>query len=534
MPVKLSQNINSLRARRFFILAIVTLSIVSFLYSAADTAYVSEVRAHLSSWPNPYSSTSSTSLVEDKTHSIRLDPRCANLTGADDVLLVMKTGSSVIEKRLPVHFNTTFRCTPHFLVFSDMAQNFNGLEIHDALDELYKYVDMSNPDLAYYKYLKETSERKKKKEGKQHQNKAGDWSRYEEYHYEPEKDDEIERPEFRESDLAWEMDKYKNYPILRKSYAMYPDKKWYMFVDADTSIMWSNVLTWLQMLDPTKPIYTGSQNWIGDVEFAHGGSGYIVSQAAAKILADEDEEQTKAHTSYAEGQCCGDMVLAHAFHDNQIALNGSWPNIQGARPDTLDYDEFKWCHAAVTFHHTSPEQVEQLWQFDREVGLVKNITYSDIFWKFVQPSLQPEANEWDCGGEDILYPPKRSREEFEADPEASWEPSPEEEAAVFSFEGCRDACQRYAECFSFVYRPNVTSEGQPLDTWPGQCGLRMETIVLGEKSTEGLDVGRGAVRSGWEIEKIQTWTREHSCDQAKYITWWGDDGSLEPTSETSW
>ena len=59
------------------------------------------------------------------------------------------------------------------------------------------------------------------------------------------------------------------------------------------------------------------------------------------------------------------MVLAHAFHDHQIALNGSWPNIQGSRPDTLDYDSNKWCHAAMTFHHTTREQTEALWALDR-------------------------------------------------------------------------------------------------------------------------------------------------------------------------
>ena len=97
------------------------------------------------------------------------------------------------------------------------------------------------------------------------------------------------------------MDKYKNIPILRKSYAMYPDKKWYLFVDADTSIMWSNILTWLQMLDHDKPFYSGSPAWIGDVEFGHGGSGYIVSQAAAKVLAAEDEARAMGKTDPCSG-----------------------------------------------------------------------------------------------------------------------------------------------------------------------------------------------------------------------------------------
>jgi hypothetical protein len=222
------------------------------------------------------------------------------------------------------------------------------------LDELHKYVDMSSPYLKYYEYLK-----------KQYARKQQGWT--------GSFDDQEEDDKFggEEKDAAWEMDKYKNIPILRKSYAMYPDKKWFLFVDADTSIMWSNILTWLSLLDPTKPIYTGSQNWIGDIEFAHGGSGYIISQAAARILADEPEEKAKEHIGFAEHECCGDMVLAHAFHDHNIALNGSWPNIQGSRPDTLDYDDVKWCHAAMTFHHTTSEQTEQLFKLEREMEGVK-------------------------------------------------------------------------------------------------------------------------------------------------------------------
>jgi len=338
MPARAASS--SLPAPIFFVFA--------FLYSTSDTSYASHVKSKLpSSWQGSLSSGATA-----KVAPIVLDPTCASLPGAEDVLLVMKTGSSVIDKRLPVHFKTTFRCTPDFLVFSDMAQDFHGLQIHDSLDELHKYVDMSNPDLKYYEYLKTSRARKQK-----------GWLEN--------LGDKEEKLEGKESDKAWEMDKYKNIPILRKSYAMYPEKKWFLFVDADTSIMWSNILTWLAMLDHTKPFYTGSQNWIGDVEFAHGGSGYIVSQAAARILADENEEKAKEHISFAAHECCGDMVLAHAFHDNNIALNGSWPNIQGSTPDTLDYDDNKWCHAAMTFHHTTAAQTEELWKLERAMQDVK-------------------------------------------------------------------------------------------------------------------------------------------------------------------
>lgn len=343
------------RTRRLLIFSVSAVLVFTFLFHASDTTYGERVKSKLPLWQT-------WSSQPTKLEDIKLDPRCAELPGAKDMLLVMKTGSSVIDKRLPIHLSTTFRCTPDFLVFSDMAQDFHGLQIHDSLDELHKYVDMSNPDLKYYEYLRKSGETARRKKAQSSAWRFGGWSNG--------KNEEKEKPDLdmEESSAAWEMDKYKNIPILRKSYAMYPEKKWFLFVDADTSIMWSNILTWVAMLDHTKPFYTGSQNWIGDVEFAHGGSGYIVSQAAARILANEPEEAAKKHISFAEHECCGDMVLSHAFHENSIALNGSWPNIQGSRPDTLDYDENKWCHAAMTFHHTTPEQVNALWNLEKESG----------------------------------------------------------------------------------------------------------------------------------------------------------------------
>jgi hypothetical protein len=55
-----------------------------------------------------------------------------------------------------------------------------------------------------------------------------------------------------------------------------------------------------------------------------------------------------------------------------------------------------------------------------------------------------------------------------------------------------------------------------------------KAITLGEKSTHGLEDGRGAVKSGWDLERIEMWSMKHICDQAIYLPEWGNDGNLEP------
>ncbi|KAI7252601.1 hypothetical protein KC335_g15629, partial [Hortaea werneckii] len=61
---------------------------------------------------------------------------CSQLPGAEKTLVVMKTGAAELEAKLPTHFNTTFRCYPNYLVFSDYGEVFEDHVIIDALAEV--------------------------------------------------------------------------------------------------------------------------------------------------------------------------------------------------------------------------------------------------------------------------------------------------------------------------------------------------------------------------------------------------------------
>lgn len=51
---------------------------------------------------------------------------CIDLPGANSTLVVMKTGSTEIRDKLPIHFSTTFRCYPNYLIFSDLNERFES------------------------------------------------------------------------------------------------------------------------------------------------------------------------------------------------------------------------------------------------------------------------------------------------------------------------------------------------------------------------------------------------------------------------
>ncbi|PMD31727.1 glycosyltransferase family 31 protein [Hyaloscypha variabilis F] len=78
--------------------------------------------------------------------------------GVDDILVALRTGASEAPAKLPVHFNTTLRCAPHFTIFSDMEEYIEGHHILNALDEVNPDIVASHPDFDYYHLRQERAE----------------------------------------------------------------------------------------------------------------------------------------------------------------------------------------------------------------------------------------------------------------------------------------------------------------------------------------------------------------------------------------
>lgn len=59
--------------------------------------------------------------------------RCSDFDGLEDLAIILKTGSTEIYAKLPIHFQTTFRCTNDYLIYSNVAQDVAGVPIRDAM-----------------------------------------------------------------------------------------------------------------------------------------------------------------------------------------------------------------------------------------------------------------------------------------------------------------------------------------------------------------------------------------------------------------
>jgi hypothetical protein len=273
---------------------------------------------------------------------------CLNAPGAGRVMIVLKTGASEIYEKLPTHLITLFRCTHHYLIFSDLPQTYADYQIHDALATVSDTYKNDHEDFKFYRKLQK-------------------------YHREGQDVAKLK------GDKGWNLDKWKFLPMMHESYRLAsPDVDWFVYIEADTSVSWTNLLQFLGRMDPTKPLYLGAQNVVGPTTFAHGGSGYIISRAAAKKIEDRRnkigvkkyDDRWELSTSLS---CCGDEVAARALIEVDVELTPSWPRIQGERVHTLDWTKGHWCTPAITWHHVTPAQLDSMWRFQNE-WVKKNVS----------------------------------------------------------------------------------------------------------------------------------------------------------------
>lgn len=441
--------------------------------------------------------------------------------GADDAVLVIKTGSQVVWQRLPVHLVTTTTLTPNYLVFSDLAERIGNVVVHDCLKDVGPKLREAHQQFQMYRDAKKV----KPFPGFTEKEMAIPSS----------------RPfniEISKMDLkgGWDLDKYKNVPILYQSYRAFPDKKWYIFIDADSFLFVGNTIRYLNAnYDPSKPFYIGSQTLLGDELFAHGGTGYAISGAAVKLAVVDHPELEHAFEEYAISHCCGDHVLSRVMDKVGVKLSYERGRMQGEPWYGIRWDDKTWCSKILTFHHVNQGDVQELWEFERymEKTLKETkrndgyILYSDLYHRFARPFLTSLETQWDNLSNDWWlerpgYPAGFSTEKppTEADlpkiqdegQRNKWKDylkfSEVEKAAIDDRRKCEEACQKSSSCLQWKWAP-------------GKCVLN-NSVIFGQRDTNP-EGEKKAWWSGWNLERIESVRKRMSCEE-------GLDGSF-PTEE---
>ena len=263
---------------------------------------------------------------------------CEGFPETTNILLVMKTGATEAFSKVPIHLTTTLQCAKNFLLFSDMEQNIAGHRVIDALDDVADSIKNRNGDFDLYRQLQE----------------------YRSVNGDPR--DLVKN----EGQNAWTLDKYKFLHMLVKAFKEKPDMPWYVFIEADTALIWTNLVQFLRGLDATEPHYIGSPSYLGDLEFGHGGSGFIVSGMTVRKLISMNPNIAAKYDDVMDQHCCGDGVFALALRDIDVKLSKAWPMMNGEKPISIPFNREHWCRPVITMHHLSAEETSQVWSLEQE------------------------------------------------------------------------------------------------------------------------------------------------------------------------
>ncbi|RDW82714.1 hypothetical protein BP6252_03826 [Coleophoma cylindrospora] len=299
---------------------------------------------------------------------------------AQGIQVVFKTGAQELAQ-LAINLGTTLRFFDQqdVLFFSDMHDSIGPFTVHDALRNVNQNIRDNHPDFEIYRKLKQ-------------------------YHMTGQNiQDLVEDSSHGDGRSGWKLDKWKFLHMIEEAFEMRPNAKWYVFIETDSYVMWRNLVAYLQRFDHRTPLFLGSALGYGSIAFAHGGSGYVISNAAMnKLLGPAQPEDIAARwDSKLQGVCCGDMALADALHAKGVDLTGAHPFFNGYKPTTLTYGpQQHWCQPVVTMHHVIPADFT---------------LFADLYHYFVEPHIAHKTDNWD----NLSHGPTYTKEMLDEDHEIS-------------------------------------------------------------------------------------------------------------------
>jgi hypothetical protein len=448
---------------------------------------------------------------------------------ARDMLVVLRTGATEALEKLPVHFQTTLRCVPDYIVYSDLDEEIAGHRVHDvfegeAIIERLRSSASAAQEFQLYEELRSQGRRGIKNISSI--STAGQ-------HVGSGPSGALENP-------AWKLDRFKFLPMVDKALKYRPHAKWFVFVEADTYLVWHNLVTYLSLFNASHPLYIGKHMYIGDVLFAHGGSGFALSNPAMRRVVQQRDTHLAFYDDYTAQNWAGDMVLGKILADVGVSLSWAFPHFQGDPVHALDGNVTKierrpWCHAPVTYHHMREHEIRRLWEF--EMGRVvprrerqhqrqwrrkrrgedearMPLRHADVFKEFVLPQLRLKAEGWDNFSLDVV------------------------EAHVASFEACKATCETDPACLQFSYSTTSSAGATTAASEVGKCATSMR-VVLGEAASkqcveysnaaskcirwqnDGGDGEQitGSIQSGWMLHRMRRYIEDmdNMCDQGEWV-----------------
>lgn len=131
------------------------------------------------------------------------------------------------------------------------------------------------------------------------------------------------------------------------------------------------MLEYQAQLDHTKPYYLGGQAQIDDIVYAHGGSGFLVSNIALRLVVEHYAAHQQEYETFTNDFWAGDGVAGKAFKDVGVELTWTAPIIHGGHPGVFPFGDNDsrgnphWCLPSTTYHHVTPDDIMDMWNFEQ-------------------------------------------------------------------------------------------------------------------------------------------------------------------------
>jgi hypothetical protein len=270
----------------------------------------------------------------------------------DEIVLLFKTGASIIWKRLPIHLVTSLapeRIDPsNTVIYSDAPDAIGSREIIDVLANM-------------------TSETVRKSNSFRPYLQQQDYDHRQAY---------VESGDSSGPIGGWRLDKYKFLPLIQHAGETKPDAKWYIYMEDDTYIFLHNLLRHLARFDWRDPWYMGNLAYKHGDYFAHGGAGFTLSRGAWEQSFGTDRDIVDKFEEFTEEHGCGDHVLGHVLKAYGVNFGESEKEQFtfgfNAEPHwATPFSRSSWCKPIYSWHHTHVKDVARFYQLERSWDIRK-------------------------------------------------------------------------------------------------------------------------------------------------------------------
>ncbi|KAH7116199.1 hypothetical protein B0J11DRAFT_119324 [Dendryphion nanum] len=334
----------------------------------------------------------------------------------------------------------------------------------------------------------------------------------------------------REREVQSNLDKYKMLRMLHRAWELRPERKWYVFAQADAYLNRNNLEAWLGQYDSSEPtMFANSPDPSLPEPSALGGTTFVVSvQVMRNLFKDRENNLNQWNQKIQDFPSSFETLHTALTTEISVDLNSTWPGLSGFHPATVPYGAGMWCEPVIALHSVSPQARSDIWRFEHdrtELHHVRDpLTFADLWGRFLQAedmahyrenwdnlSSGPDNAKWNILFEGVQY---STHAQHHLHHHTIRDTKGNAPAGENSWESCQEACNNHEHCMQWSYSSSATPNWN--ENGKTRCHLS-RSMRLGEYKgpieieREGEETQKIEWKSGWRKDRFEAWARNQRC-----------------------